>query len=201
MQYQQILEKTNQQLGLWYNPYSLSISILTLLVALLAIFFAYIMWRQGKEYRQAFEDFLQEQKKTADSAVARNIIEMKTSIDEAITEAKSTAASLTGEALAAHKKQLAALEKVSKSVDSYRGGYTFTGLSGVNSFNVTGLPSTTYMDPISLGINKPMTYAVSSAPTSSLIFEPPSHDIEVIRKQVAELKALVEKIMTKEDKP
>lgn len=56
--YVSVLEKTNQQLSLWYNPYGLMIGILTLLVALLAIYFAYILWRQSRDYK----DFLEEQK-------------------------------------------------------------------------------------------------------------------------------------------
>lgn len=59
--YLQILEKTNQQLGLWSNPYGIAVGILTGLVALLAIFVAYALWRNSREQRELSRKFFKEQ--------------------------------------------------------------------------------------------------------------------------------------------
>jgi len=61
--YISILEKTNQQLNLWYNPYSLMVGILTLLIALIAMGVAYALWRYGKEQRDSVKQFFTEQEK------------------------------------------------------------------------------------------------------------------------------------------
>jgi len=81
--YLEILEKTNQQLSLWYNPYGLMIAILTLLIAVLAIFFSYILWKQGKEYKDAFSVFLDEQKKVLS---VETKLHVKSVLDEEIKE-------------------------------------------------------------------------------------------------------------------
>src|SRR3989344_6410902 len=67
--YLEILEKTNQQLSLWYNPYGLMVAALTGLVALLAIVFAFVLWRQGKDYSDARKKFFEEQEKTIGSRI------------------------------------------------------------------------------------------------------------------------------------
>ena len=68
--YVEILEKTNQQLGLWTNPYGLAVGVLTILVALLALaatlLAMFYLARQRRDYRkiakEAFEKFIDEQK-------------------------------------------------------------------------------------------------------------------------------------------
>ena len=72
-QYIEILEKTNQQLGLWTNPYGLMVGALAVLFTVLAIIAAFIIYRQSKEYKeklqtdreqysQSFNEFLASQK-------------------------------------------------------------------------------------------------------------------------------------------
>ncbi len=46
--YASIIEKTNQQLGLWFNPYGLMIGILAVLVAIIAIGVGIALWRNIK---------------------------------------------------------------------------------------------------------------------------------------------------------
>ena len=46
--YINILEKTNQQLNLWYNPYGIAIAILAIFFAILALAAAFIIYRQGR---------------------------------------------------------------------------------------------------------------------------------------------------------
>ncbi len=61
--YISILEKTNQQLSLWHNPYGVAIGILTLLIAVIAIVVAYALWRHSKEERDRINQFFSEQEK------------------------------------------------------------------------------------------------------------------------------------------
>jgi len=61
--YISILEKTNQQLSLWSNPYGLMIGILTLLIAVIAIAVSYALWRYSKEQRDRINQFFIEQEK------------------------------------------------------------------------------------------------------------------------------------------
>lgn len=61
--YISILEKTNQQLNLWSNPYGLMVGVLTLLVALIAMGVAYALWRYSKEQRDRINQFFTEQER------------------------------------------------------------------------------------------------------------------------------------------
>jgi hypothetical protein len=115
-QYLEILEKTNQQLSLWYSPYTLSISILTLLVAFLAIFFAYILWKQGREYKQAFNDFLQEQRGLARDEVEKIRLEAKETLDITIKEQTQLLETTTGEARDKVEKQLIKLRNLNREL-------------------------------------------------------------------------------------
>ncbi len=72
-QYIQILEKTNQQLGLWTNPYGIIIGALAILFTILTIVAAVIIYRQSRDYKErvqadreryakSINDFLESQK-------------------------------------------------------------------------------------------------------------------------------------------
>lgn len=54
--YLEILEKTNQQLSLWFNPYGIMVGILTAFLTILAIVTAFVLYRQGSGYKQKLED-------------------------------------------------------------------------------------------------------------------------------------------------
>lgn len=70
-QYIQILEKTNQQLSLWSNPYGIMVSVLTALFAVLTIISAFIIYRQGRDYKDAMSAFLKEQEEKANNGQKR----------------------------------------------------------------------------------------------------------------------------------
>jgi len=57
-QYVEILEKTNQQLGLWTNPYGLMVTVLTFFVTILAVVVAWAIYRQGADYKKKLEEQL-----------------------------------------------------------------------------------------------------------------------------------------------
>jgi len=50
-QYSEILEKTNNQLSLWANPYGIFFAGISILFTLLAVFATYIHFKQTKEYK------------------------------------------------------------------------------------------------------------------------------------------------------
>src|SRR5438876_432242 len=54
--YREILEKTNNQLGLWTNPYGIMIGALGALFAVGAIVVGVLIWRQGQDYRRLIAD-------------------------------------------------------------------------------------------------------------------------------------------------
>ena len=71
--YIDILEKTNQQLGLWTNPYGLMVMVLTILVGFLAVGVTIAIFRQSKENREEMEKLR---------------LEIRTKADQQLTEAK-----------------------------------------------------------------------------------------------------------------
>ncbi len=50
--YMSILEKTNQQLGMWTNPYTISIMIIGILFTILTIIAAVLIWTQSSEFKK-----------------------------------------------------------------------------------------------------------------------------------------------------
>lgn len=60
--YQEILEKTNNQLSLWWNPYGIFVSLLGVLFAVLAIIATFLIYRQSKEYKALIKNSLDDHK-------------------------------------------------------------------------------------------------------------------------------------------
>lgn len=56
--YVDLLEKTNQQLNLWSNPYGVLVAILSTLFTVLTVVAAFIIWKQSKEQKEAFKEAL-----------------------------------------------------------------------------------------------------------------------------------------------
>lgn len=129
--YEEILEKTNQQLSLWFNPYGLLVSALGALFTVFAIVAAVLTWRMSKEQKdriaaifqehrkmlannqQLFDKFVAENKdvvnklaadnkELVDKLVADTNSKLKTAQEELIGQYKAQLTSATGE----NKKQL-----------------------------------------------------------------------------------------------
>lgn len=117
--YIELLEKTNQQLSLWYNPYGLMVGFLSLLVTLLAIYFAYILWRQSRDYK----DFLLEQKGIIEKQTQGHA---KVVLDEYISSRDVELTTSTGEAREKIEKELNNLRQARESLNTntYPLGYT-----------------------------------------------------------------------------
>jgi len=55
-QYTEILKSTNEQLGLWTNPYAIMLAILGILFTLLAIVAAVLIWSQSRDFKKTLND-------------------------------------------------------------------------------------------------------------------------------------------------
>jgi ribosomal protein S27E len=65
--YALILEKTNQQLGLWSNPYGIMIGILTLLFAIAATVVSIMLVKNSRDMKKRQDDFFTNQEKIVDT--------------------------------------------------------------------------------------------------------------------------------------
>ncbi|GAH54859.1 unnamed protein product, partial [marine sediment metagenome] len=87
--YQQILEKTNKQLNLWWNPYVLIIGILGVFFTVMAILAAIIIFRQSKESKQLIENSMAKHKIALDNLISEKQKQFKlyeTNFDNLILE-------------------------------------------------------------------------------------------------------------------
>lgn len=136
-QYIDILEKTNQQLSLWYNPYGIMVAALGVITALLAIVFTFILWRQGKEYKDAFNNFLAEQKKSVNNEVRKSIKKVEIVLDQQIKNANEKMNSVSGETKKNVEKEIAKLKEAKESLET--SSTTLTSLGGVYPITGTGI--------------------------------------------------------------
>lgn len=90
--YLEILAKTNQQLGLWTNPYGLLVGALAVLVAVFAIVAAVVVWRQGSDYRRLIEGQIKDQWEVLNSLVHERLeaiqVELNSELERATGENK-----------------------------------------------------------------------------------------------------------------
>jgi DNA-directed RNA polymerase subunit RPC12/RpoP len=56
--YASIVEKTNQHLSIWVNPYGIMVGVLTLIVAIMAVVVAWYIWKNSKEQKDLFKKSL-----------------------------------------------------------------------------------------------------------------------------------------------
>jgi len=61
--YAEIVERTNQQLSLWTNPYGLMVGLLTLLITFLAIAVSFLLWKHSHDQKVRVEEFFNRQEK------------------------------------------------------------------------------------------------------------------------------------------
>lgn len=68
-----ILEKTNEQLSLWFNPYGVLIGVLGILFTVLAAVAAIIIFKQSKENKDLVKTFLLETEQKLDVLIANSV--------------------------------------------------------------------------------------------------------------------------------
>jgi hypothetical protein len=83
--YISLLEKTNQQLNLWNNPYAWITAVLSLLVAVLAVGTAIGIWRQSKEYKDSFSKALKDYKEILDNKINIIGVDAQSKINNVVT--------------------------------------------------------------------------------------------------------------------
>ena len=132
--YISILEKTNQQLNLWSNPYGLMVGILTLLVALIAIGVAYALWRHSKEQRDRTNQFFTEQEKIINE-INKQVQKAKEGYNDLIKEQEGQLKSSTKKGKKEIQKAIEELKKEKARINAYMGpvmvaGGTSTILAG-----------------------------------------------------------------------
>jgi len=99
--YIEILEKTNQQLNLWQNPYGIMVGALAVLFTILTIVAVVIIYRQGQEYKNRINADRELYKKKIDDFLDAQMEVIKKREDENIKLSEKA-----DEIIKAYKKQL-----------------------------------------------------------------------------------------------
>jgi len=100
--YREILEKTNAQLGLWTNPYGVMIGALGVLFTVGAIVAGFVIFRQGRDYRDLIAESIAEYQKILNAFIedknqqievwkadaARQVAELRKGLDDATGKQK-----------------------------------------------------------------------------------------------------------------
>ena len=86
--YVSLLEKTNQQLGLWTNPYGVAVATLEVLFAIGAIVVALLLFRQTHEHRAVIQESIAKYESILNTLVQDRLQQMQVQLDELITGAR-----------------------------------------------------------------------------------------------------------------
>lgn len=124
--YIDILEKTNQQLNPWYNPYGLMIGILTLLVALIAMGVAYALWRHSKEQRDRMNQFYTEQEKMINEK-NKQVQKVEEKLNDLIKEYEKQLKDSTKQGKKEIQRAIEELKKEKAKIGAYIGPLTVSG--------------------------------------------------------------------------
>lgn len=142
-QYIQILEKTNQQLSLWTNPYGVMVGVLAVLFTVLAIVAAVIIYRQSKEYKEKlqadreqyskiFNEFLASQKAIIEKR-EKQVVEVEKDIDKLLKEYEKKLSASSEKQKAEIQKAIQKLEEEKLTLGNKIGPLTVSP----NSFDFT----------------------------------------------------------------
>ncbi len=116
--YISLLEKTNQQLSLWSNPYGVMVAVLSFLVAFLAVAAAVILYRQSREYRDLYQEAL----KNYEVALQNNLktigLNYQNRVDELIESKTKEIDTFSGDAKNKAKTIIQDLKKEKESIGS-----------------------------------------------------------------------------------
>ena len=177
--YVAILEKTNQQLGLWSNPYGIMIGGLALLIAILAIAVSIYLWwnssEQRKERKEEAANFFSNLEKIANKNIeeARKQYDELIAIQEKIIKSSTQNKKELEKELIELKKERASIGTNitsslgtatvwSPAIDSLSG----TTVSGTNI--ITGITGPLYTTSTRYGIGANSVYMSNSTSPSSL---------------------------------
>jgi uncharacterized membrane protein len=124
--YASIVEKTNQQLSMWHNPYGLMVGILTLIVAVGAIIVSIILINNSSEQKKRQKDFFDEQeriikeKQEKDEKLAKDSYEnSKRELDNLIKEQQEKLKSANVESKKKIQEEIDSLKRQSATIGVY----------------------------------------------------------------------------------
>jgi hypothetical protein len=83
-----ILEKTNQQLSPWWNPYGVMVAALGVLFASGAIVAGFLLFRQSREYREMIAGAIAQYQAVLDAMVKENLARLQVDLRRSIEEGK-----------------------------------------------------------------------------------------------------------------
>ncbi len=109
--YVSILEKTNQQLGLWTNPYGLIVATLGVLFAIAAIIVALLLFRQTHEYRTALTDSIAKYESILNTLVQDRLQQIQGQVDELLVGARKELETATALQRPTIEKRIQVLEE------------------------------------------------------------------------------------------
>jgi len=87
--YHEILEKTNSQLSLWWNPFGVFVAMLGVLFTILTIVAAFVIYRQSKEHKELIQKSLEEHQVALDKLIIEKNNQLKiydANLDKSINE-------------------------------------------------------------------------------------------------------------------
>lgn len=117
--YASILEKTNNQLGVWTNPYGIMIGVLTLLVGLGAIGVTVWLWWNSAEQKKERKEFISKHEelltKLAEESV-RTLNEKLLEMEKKSNKQIETAETKINNLLIAQKEKLATADDENKKI-------------------------------------------------------------------------------------
>lgn len=113
--YVALLEKTNEQLSLWSNPYGVLVGVLSFLFTTLTIVFAYILWKQSKEQKDAISSLFTTALNNYEVSLQENLKTIGTNaeqkIDQFIIEKNKEISKLSGNVKVQAEKIIKDLKK------------------------------------------------------------------------------------------
>ncbi len=170
--YVSILEKTNQQLGVWSNPYGVAIGILSILIAIIAIGVAFALWRQSKEQKDRFNQFLADQEKII-KLKNKSLEQVELKLNRLIRAYEEQLKSATKNNKKEIEEAIADLKKEKASIGAYIGPAAALGtISGPSIANYDPLQGVSFMannSTVCTNCGKRFSYSMDTDLLSSMV--------------------------------
>jgi DNA-directed RNA polymerase subunit RPC12/RpoP len=111
-QYAAVLEKTNNQLSLWWNPYGVFVAMIGVLLTLLAIVVTFIIFRQSAGYRRTINEAIANYRGVIDKFIE----EKKADLDIRIKDTEAKIADATEDQRKQLESELTEFRKVREAL-------------------------------------------------------------------------------------